>query len=111
MKTSKCAAFNIIIVKRRAEIAFMNRAKSHDASKNTGEEKEGLTTPSSLTGRFPASSALSKHDERRKPEKNKEAYHPLDRYVKSAVQANIAQKTIKPTVKIKVPKLSMCYAR
>lgn len=48
---------------------------------------------------------------RRKPRRRKKPRLLLERYARSAVLASVVRKTIKPTVTIKVLKVSMCYDR
>lgn len=59
--------------RRHAEIAFMNKVKFYDPSKNAGKKNEEATPPTLLTRRSPAFSASPKHDEKKKSKKKKEA--------------------------------------
>lgn len=63
MKTPAITAPITKLVKRHAEIVAMNEAKIYDPTTNEGNEDEEGTRPSPLTGRYPAPSASSKHDE------------------------------------------------
>lgn len=102
-------AHNTKLFKTYAEIDVVNKAKFYDPSKDIRKGKEELQPPFTLTGRSLLLPVLYKRDNKKILEKKKISPNLLDLHARSLVRESVAHNTIKSTVTIKMPKVSMCY--